>query len=390
MIGAAILGLALLVGGVGAYVLLPSATIVVTPRPEPITPVHLTVVADPNATAPGGNPPVVPASRISIPVSVNDTFPATGKRVALTKATGSVRFENRDPTSTNRILSGSIVSTASGVRFRTLVTITVPRAELVGLTIFPARASVNVTAVDGGPDGNVDAGTIVVVPRNESSLFLKVTNPDPTTGGRSDEFTRVTQEDVTGAMATLDASLQEAFREAMADPAQAPSGATVFPETGVLGQSTPTVPPETLVGQEVPTFALGLSATGTVVAADSAPVTAIAQAAVQDAIDPGHELVAGSVQVEVGGAIIEGQTVSFPVTITAQQIAILDPVELEKMVLGKPVDEAKAILQPYGEVQISVSPDWSGSVPSFESRVDLTIGQAVQIETPAPSVSAAP
>ena len=77
-------------------------------------------------------------------------------------------------------------------------------------------------------------------------------------------------------------------------------------------------------------------------------------------------------------------------TVTAQQIAILDPAELEKMVLGKPVDEAKAILEPYGEVEISVSPDWSGSVPSFESRVDLTIGQAVQIETPAPSVSAAP
>src|SRR6478735_7192657 len=41
LIGGAILALALLVGAVGAYVLLPSATIVVTPRPEPITPVHL-------------------------------------------------------------------------------------------------------------------------------------------------------------------------------------------------------------------------------------------------------------------------------------------------------------------------------------------------------------
>ena len=61
-------------------------------------------------------------------------------------------------------------------------------------------------------------------------------------------------------------------------------------------------------------------------------------------------MVAGSVQVEVGDAIIEGQTVSFPVTVTAEQIAILDPVELETMVLGKPVADAKAILDPYGEV----------------------------------------
>ncbi|HEX6867257.1 MAG TPA: baseplate J/gp47 family protein [Candidatus Limnocylindrales bacterium] len=390
LIGGAILALALLVGGVGAYVLLPSATIVVTPRPEPITPLHLTVVADPTAVAPGGDPPVVPAERISIPVAVDDTFAATGKRVELTKATGAVRFENRDPTSTNRIPSGSIVSTAQGTRFRTLVTITVPRAELVGLTIFPARASVKITAVEGGPDGNVEPGTIVVVPKGESSLFLKVTNPEATSGGRSEEFTRVTQADVDGAIASLNASLQEEFRVAMADPAQAPAGMTVFPATGILGEATPTVPPETLVGQEVPTFALGLSATGTVVAADSAPVTAIAEAAVSGSIEDGHELVAGSVEVDVGSAIVIGQTVSFPVTVTADQIEILDPAELEAMVLGKPVDEAEVILEPYGEVEINVSPDWSGSVPSFESRVEVTIGQAVEIETPAPSSSAAP
>jgi hypothetical protein len=390
LIGGAILALALLVGAVGAYVLLPSARIVVTPRPVPIEPVQLTVVADPNAAAPGGDPPVVPAQQVSIPVTVDDTFAATGKRVELTKATGQVRFENRDPTSTNRIPSGSIVSTGSGVRFRTLVTITVPRAELVGLTIFPARASVKITAVEGGPDGNVDAGTIVVVPRGEPSLFLKVTNPEPTSGGRSDEFTRVTQEDVDGAMAALDSSLQEAFRQAMADPAKAPAGATVFPATGVLGQATPSVAPETLVGQEVQTFGLGLSATGTVVAADSAPVTAIAEAAVGPAIDPGYELVPGSVQVSVGDAIVVGQTVSFPVTVTAQQLEVLDPNALTQMVLGKPVSEAETILDPYGDVEIHVAPDWSGSIPSFESRVDLTIGEPVEIETPGPSNSASP
>ena len=150
------------------------------------------------------------------------------------------------------------------------------------------------------------------------------------------------------------------------------------------------MPPESLVGQEAETFFLGLSATGTVVAADKAPVTAIAEAAVQGAIEPGHELVAGSVAVDVGDAIVVGQTVSFPVTVTADQIEVLDAAELEAMVLGKPVAEAEAILEPYGDVEISVSPDWSGSIPSFESRVELTIGEAVEIQTPAPSTSAEP
>ncbi len=387
LIGGAILALAILVAGVGLYLLLPSATIAVTPRPERLGPIPVTVVADTTATEPDAGRRVVPASEISIPVAVNDTFSATGKRVELTKATGTVRFENLDPTSTNRIVAGSVVRTGAGIRFRTQATITVPRAELVGLQIFPARASVKVTAIDGGEDGNVDAGTIVVVPSGENSIFLKVANPQPTSGGTRTEFTRVTQADVDGALAALNQSLAAAFQDAMADPSLETGGASVFPSTGRLGEPTPDVAPDTLVGQEVTTFPLGLSATGTVIAVDAAPVTEIAGAELRAAVAPGHELVAGSVDIEVGDALIIGQTVSFPVTATAEQIAILDPEALKAQVLGKPIEEARAILEPYGQVTLDVSPDWTGSVPTFESRVTLTIDQAVQIETSAPSGS---
>ena len=385
LIGGAILALALLVGAVGIYLLLPSATIAVTPKTERIGPIPLTIVADTTATQPDPDRGAVPAEEITIPVSVNDTFSATGKRVELTKATGTVRFENLDPTSTNRIAAGSIVRTASGVRFRTNATITVPRAELVGLQIFPARASVKVTAVDGGPDGNVDAGTITIVPSGENSFFLKVTNPQPTAGGTSTEFSRVTQADVDAALAALNLSMDQAFQEAMNDPSLETGGATVFPSTGQLGERTPSVDPATLVGQEVTTFDLGLSATGTVIAVDAAPVSSIAETQIQAAVAPGHQMVPGSIDIEVGEAIVIGQSVSFPVEATAEQVAILDADELKAMVLGKPIDQARAILEPYGQVVLEVSPDWTGSVPSFESRVTLTIDQAVPIETPGAS-----
>ena len=96
LIGGAILALALLVGAIGIYLLLPSATIAVTPKTERIGPIPTTIVADTTATQPDPARGVVPAEEISIPVAVNDTFSATGKRVELTKATGTVRFENLD------------------------------------------------------------------------------------------------------------------------------------------------------------------------------------------------------------------------------------------------------------------------------------------------------
>jgi hypothetical protein len=248
---------------------------------------------------------------------------------------------------------------------------------------------VDVTAVDGGPDSNVDAGEIVIVPANESPLFLKVINLAPTTGGEKQEFKRITQQDVDAAMSNLNGSLQAKFQESMGDPSLVTGGETVFPTTGVLGDTTPTVAVDTLVGKEVPTFDLGLSATGTVLAIDPSPVTSIARQQLESAVSPDHRMVGGSTDIEVGDAVINGQNVSFPVTARAQQIAVLDPAVLKKQILGKPIAEARAILDVYGDVDLTVSPDWSGSVPGFESRVDLTVRNPVPIETPAPSAPVA-
>ncbi|MEO8571208.1 MAG: baseplate J/gp47 family protein [Chloroflexota bacterium] len=393
LIGGAILALALLVAGVGVYLLLPSATIVVTPRAEPVAAAPLTVIADTSATQPDPVRGVVPASLIPVPISASNTFPATGKRTALTKATGTVRFDNLDPTSTNRIDGGSIIRTDSGVQFRTDVTVIVPSGNLVsdgrgGIKDVPGTANVKVTAVDGGTEGNVGAGTINHVPSGENGIFLKVTNPEATSGGAKQEFLRIIQADVDGAMAALNTSLQAAFTAAIADPSLATGGATVFPATGTLGEPTPDVPTDTLVGQEVPTFTLTLSASGTVVAVDTAPVTTIADAQLRAAVKPGHELVAGSEQIKVGDAQVVGQSVSFPVTASAEQIAVLDPAALRAAVLGKPIADAKAILAQYGDVRLTVSPDWSGTVPGFESRVNVTIDHPVRIETPAPTGAA--
>jgi hypothetical protein len=385
LIGVAILALAGLVAAVGTYLVLPSATIAVTPRPERIGPVELTVVADPAASAVDPVALVVPAQQVSIDVSAKDTFDAGGKRVEETKATGAVRFENLDFLNDNTIPAGSLVGTDTGVRFRTNRTITVPRADIVGLSLFPGRATVNVTAVKAGVDGNVDPNTIVRVPAGEDPIALKVTNPEATSGGTHEEFPRITAHDVELAMAALQTQLDAAFQAQMADPAQAPAGTTLFPETGVLGKATPTPDPATLVGMEVATFELELAATGTVVAVDTAAVEAVADAQLQSSVDAGHELVPGSVEVEVGPGVAAGQTVRFPVTATAEQVAILDANQLKTQVLGKSIDEAHAILDPYGATTIAVWPDWVGSISSFESRVELTVDEPVTVAGPSPS-----
>ena len=387
VVGIAILALAGIVAGVGAYLLLPSAAIGVKPQPEAIAPLDLTVVADPTTTEVDPVGLVVPATSVETGASASGSFPATGMRVEETKATGVVRFENLDFLNTNTVPAGSIVGTNSGVRFRTNGQVTVPKADIVGLSLFPGKISVKVTAVKAGEDGNVDANTIVVVPAGDDPIALKVTNPVETTGGTHEEFPRVTQQDVDAALNTLGTQLDEAFRMKLTDPSLAPAGSTVFPDTGMLGPSTSTIDPATLVGQEIQTFDLGLTATGSALAVDTEAVRSVARSQLTAKVPANHELIGDSVDITVGDGVAAGQTVRFPVTASADQIAILDPDTLKAMVLGKSVKEAQTILARFGTVDVSVWPDWMGSIPSFGSRVTLTVDRPVPVQGPSASPS---
>jgi hypothetical protein len=51
---------------------------------------------------------------------------------------------------------------------------------------------------------------------------------------------------------------------------------------------------------------------------------------------------------------------------------VLDPDAIEREIMGKPVDQAREILATYGEADLQVWPDWVGTVPTLESRVEVT------------------
>jgi hypothetical protein len=382
----AALALVVLVGSVGAYVLLPSATIIVTPRLQDISLPAETVTADPAATEPDAAARVIPAERVLNEVTVTDTFPATGKRVEETTAEGAVRFSNLDFLRTNTVEAGAIVSTNAGVRFRTTKAVTVPRADLVGLTVFPGRVNVNVTAVEPGTSGNVEPNTIVVVPRGEDPQALKVVNPDAITGGTHEEFPQVVQEDVDAAVEALTARIV-ADTSTIAVAQAANPDRTVFEETLGIGEPSPTVDPNTFVDQEIESFELGMTAQATILAVDPAPVTAIAETLIRGRVAPGYELVADSIEVTPGAPVVEGQVITFPVTATAQQVGVLDPDALRELVMGKPLDTARELLAPFGEVELTAWPDWVSSVPTLADRVDLRIDQPVEVETPGPDRS---
>jgi hypothetical protein len=365
--------LAIVVVAIAGYIYLPSAQITVTPKSEPIPPISLTVKADPDATTTDAQAGIVPASRVDVPVSVSDTFTTTGKRIEETQAKGTVTFRNVDFTASNTIAGGSIVSTQSGVRFRTDRAVTVGRARLVGLQVFPTEANVGVTAVKSGEAGNVEPNTITVIPAAEDPLTLSVRNKAATSGGTHQEFPQITQTDVDAALAKLTTELNDAFHAAVADESGAPQNATIYPDTAVLGEPTTSADPAKLVGQGQATFDLGLNANGTVIAVDDSPVEGIAKERLMANVGSGYRLIEDSVNIQQGAATVANGQVTFPVTASASRVRQLDPAELLALVKGKSFADAKAALAPFGAVKITPWPDWVSTVPSIDSRVSLEV-----------------
>ena len=380
----AVVALILVVGG---YLILPQATVTVTPVAVPVGPVEFTVRADPDATSIDPVGGVIPATRLSKDFDASGEFKATGERVVQKKATGQVTFSSENTFVPVTIPSGTSVRTGSGVAFVTTQEITLPKASFA---TGPSRRNVGVVAVKAGPAGNVDPGTIIVAPSDIDDLLAGggVTNRQATSGGSREVFIQVSAKDIEAAMASLTRVLDGQFDAWAAAPDDLPTGTTAFPATGQLGTPIPSVDPTTLVGKEQDTFPLSASATGTVVAVDTSQVDQIAADRISGNIPADHALQAGSVSSTHDGGQADGDLVDFRVTAKAAAIPVLDPAVLRDEIKGKAVAEARRLLERYGTVSIETWPGFVSSIPTLDLRLDLKVAGAEGLPGPSGSPSA--
>jgi hypothetical protein len=387
-----------ILAGAGAavgYVMLPTATVTLQLTTEPVGPVVFTGTADPDAVAIDEESATIPAVRVPVTLSATGTFKATGTRVEKSFATGQVRWTNCDPTRSYTIPQGTPARTPGGIAFLTQEAVFLPVAILDPPRISCQNGTVAVRALRDGPAANVGAGTITVVPGAYNSVVIKVTNPAATSGGAREEFPQVTAKDVASATARLTEQLDEQLASVAADPPGTPDGAVAYPETARRGEPVPSEPAADLVGREVETFDLTLTAEGTVVAADSTPLEAIGVARVIAQVPEGMELREGSVQVVVGEGTAEGELIHYPVEGRAEAVRDIPEDEVRAMVKGKTPAEAEELLAEYGSVEITMWPDWVTTITTVDARLTVTVegvppAEATPPPTARPTSSSAP
>jgi hypothetical protein len=347
----------------------PSAKIVLTLRQEAVGPVTLSVKVDPSVAAANDLAAVVPGVDKAFPVEASGTFQATGQNVVDTAATGMVTFTSINTVFAVPIIAGTQVSTTGGIAFLTTKTVTVAKAP------FATRTSVDapVQAVPKGLSGNVPAGRIVKLPADLVAAAVTVTNANPTAGGAHTVTPKIQQSDIDAAQADVFSQLDTQFQSALKSPAAVASGQSLFSQSAHLGVAICDPDPQTLLNQAVASFQLDCKGTGTATMADATNIRALAERRVRSSVRTGYLLVENSVTADVGAPVAQGSTVVVPVTVSAVQVPVVDPNALRTAILGMSVGEARTYLSQYGKVDISVSPDWASTMPSFDFRIDIEV-----------------
>lgn len=384
----------IVVSGVGAYVVLPTAIVTVRAVPEPVGPFSWEITADPLAANVDPVKLVVPADIVTFDLEATDEFPATGVKITEAKAIGILRWTNCDPTSAYTIRAGTRARTAAGIAFETAEAVFLPVATLSGgnpPTLSCQSRDVRAEAVEPGTPGNVPAGTITQVPTNLNSVVIRVSNPSATSGGVRSEAKLITVEDIGKATTALTAEIESRFEELLADPRSAPDGITIIPQTRSASEPEPVEDLVALVDKEADSFRLTYEAVGTVTGVRIADIEALADSLVRAGVAGDRSLVRGSVKVAVGAGRPKGASVVYPVSGEAQQVGTVDAAAVREAIRGRAVGEARERLRDFGDAELDVWPGWVTAIPTLDFRLEIRVIADLPTEpAPTPSPMASP
>ena len=387
-LGVGVVVIALLaVGGLVAMQVLPSATIVLAPRAEPIRPLNLAIEARTDVTAVDPANLLIPAQRIEFDLAANATVTATGTKVVETKATGNVTFSNFDTGSGVVIPAGTILRTRGQdrIEFVTLSELVLPRARIDFFPPFPTRpstGSVAAEAVVAGEDGNVGNNTITDIP--SAGRLLQVTNPEAMSGGERTESPEISQDDVDAAIAEIAAALAADLDAQITAGTGVPPGLTTYADSKVIGEPEYSVDPTTLVGSTELEVDVLASAGGSILGVDTSPVEAMARSRLEAETAEGWSLDPASVALTLGTPTPIGDILTLPFTIAGTQVHDVDQAALIESIRGLLLPEARTKLAAYGDAQVTLWPDWVTTIPDNVDRITLTLAQPAPAPSPTP------
>lgn len=154
-------GIGIIALGVMLYVILPSVTVVITPRTFSIDEViAITVSAD--VATPNISNRVLPGQIVADNETHSQQFSATGRENIEEKATGTLRVFNEFSSAPQTLVATTRFVSQDGYLFRTVKTVVIPGAKIEGGKIIPSSTLVQVAAAEPGEEYNIGSSTFSI------------------------------------------------------------------------------------------------------------------------------------------------------------------------------------------------------------------------------------
>ncbi|MBO0706782.1 MAG: baseplate J/gp47 family protein [Candidatus Dormibacteraeota bacterium] len=360
----------LLIGIVAVVVLVPSATITLTTSSQQFSsPIDLTA-------QPGSTPNGISVRTQSAQKQVSATFQATGaKNTPGAKASGTIQYQNHCPLGL-QISQGAVLTSQSGVSFLQQKAITVDTNQ---------TQTAPIEAQSDGANGNVAADQITSL--QNAGIYascLKITNPQPTTGGKDAKHqTVITQQDLSGAQAQLQQQAQQSVESQLA--AAVRSGEKQSDQNPVLFGS-PEFTADHPAGSAVEHFNATLTLRGTSAYYHPAQVSSAFKAQLQSRVPSGRQLTPYDFVAQYQTTASAGGSVEFKGQATGRIAPRLDLGAIQRHLAGSSTSSAEAYLHtlPVSSVSISQSPFPFPMLPFLGSRISV---EYVIQQPPAPAPS---
>lgn len=349
-----------------ALAIIPQADIEFVPRSTQLI-ANVEVIADPAAESVDPLTGHVPAAEITTIVRDLVTVPTTGKRgIPDTRASGPVIFVNQLNTPVTVGKGTAVRTSATGQAVRFILTDDVQVPAGIGM-----QAQGRVEAVEPGTAGNVPANFINEI-EGVAALAVRVSNPEPLTGGGEREVRSVDAADRETAREQLAPKLREKAIEQF--QAELGPGEFLIPESlsGTILEATF----DREVTEQADTLTLLMRVQYSVLKIASEDANGLAYAALAHQAPPGYELIPQGLGFQRGAASpVENadNLYRFPVQGVGYAAAALDINRATRQVTGKPVDEAIALLKQAlplkSDPKIRIYPDWFPVLPWLSFRI---------------------
>jgi hypothetical protein len=356
----------------GAYLVVPSARIVLMPTSEVIS-VAVPLTASPEVEAVDVGQLLLPARVIEVRVEDRAQIPTTGTKDAPDiPATGTVVFINRSAASVT-VPKETAVSTSAGtpIRFLTLEDVTLP--PTVG-----GIARVGVQAAEPGPIGNVEVNLINRV-EGPMAVKVRVTNDEPTGGGTVKQVGMVTPADKERLRASLLQQLQQKAYAAMT--AELDEGQFV-PAESLQVELILVENYDQFVEEVADTLGLEMRVVVSGVVIDEADAAPLVLEVLRSQVRSGFDPLSETCRLQFGqviGVRQEDRAVQFNMGGTGVMAAHLDVMLIQEAIRGQTpefaLDYLRANVPLRAEPQVTLSPEWLPvqRIPWLPLRINVVV-----------------